>query len=200
MKSKKFLSRIVSLGAALALTCSMFPMPALQAEEAGEKEQQKEAGKEAGKADGEEKRESGREEGAGERLEEEAEEKIVREIVEINTEQDFLAFAEECSLDSWSLHKLVRLNADLDLSDADFGAIQVFAGIFDGQGHTISGFRYSGDGYVAGLFRYIEKEGTVENLTLKGEVPASDEKECIGGLCGVNYGTIANCSFQGNVS
>ena len=120
--------------------------------------------------------------------------------MEINTEQDFVAFAEECSLDSWSLHKLVRLNADLDLSDVDFGAIQVFAGTFDGQGHTISGFRYSGDGYVAGLFRYIEKEGTVENLTLKGEVPASDEKECIGGLCGVNYGTIANCSFQGNVS
>lgn len=200
MKSKKFLSRIVSLGAALALTCSMFPMPALQAEEAAEKGQRKEAGKEAGRTDGEAKKESGQEEGTGERQEEEAEEEIVREIVEINTEQDFLAFAEECSLDSWSLHKLVRLNADLDLSDVDFGAIQVFAGTFDGQGHTISGFRYSGDGYVAGLFRYIEKEGTVENLTLKGEVPASDEKECIGGLCGVNYGTIANCSFQGNVS
>ena len=27
-----------------------------------------------------------------------------------------------------------------------------------------------------------------------------DEKECIGSLCGVNYGTIKNCSFQGNVS
>ena len=40
----------------------------------------------------------------------------------------------------------------------------------------------------------------MENLALKGEVIASDEKECIGGLCGVNYGTIYKCSFQGTVS
>lgn len=123
-----------------------------------------------------------------------------QKVIEINTADDFLSFAANCFLDSWSADKKFVLNADIDLEGVEFGAIPVFAGTFDGKNHTISGFRYSGDGYVAGLFRYIEKEGLVENLKLKGEIIASDEKECIGGLCGVNYGTIQNCSFQGNVS
>ncbi len=127
-------------------------------------------------------------------------EEPVQKTIEINTADDFRAFAANCFLDSWSADKKFVLNADIDLEGAEFDAVPVFAGTFDGKNHTISGFRYSGDGYVAGLFRYIEKEGLVENLKLKGEVIASDEKECIGGFCGVNYGTIKNCSFQGNIS
>lgn len=129
-----------------------------------------------------------------------AEEEHPQEVVEINTVEDFLAFGNQCFIDSWSANKLVFLNEDIDLTGTDFEAIPVFAGTFQGQGHTISGFSYKGSGYVAGLFRYIEKSGVVEDLKLKGEVIASDEKECIGSLCGVNYGTIKNCSFQGNVS
>ncbi len=186
MKHKKFLSKIVSLGLALTLTCNMFPMQNLLAEEkTGQKEQESEAQEEEEKENGEPEKTA---------------KEAVREVIEINTADDFRAFADQCSLDSWSADKRVLLNEDIDLTDMDFDAIQVFTGIFDGQGHTISGFRYQGDGYVAGLFRYIEKDGLVENLKLKGEVIASDEKECIGGLCGVNYGTIENCSFQGTVS
>mgnify|MGYP002515414430 FL=1 len=175
---RNFFIKAASYGMVLALTGSMIPVQNLYAEEAEEKTE-KEDGKEAGT---------------------DAEEETVWEVVEINTAEDFLSFAANCTVDAWSADKRVILNADIDLSDTGFGAVPVFTGIFDGQGHTISGFRYSGDGYVAGLFRYIEKDGIVENLTLKGEVIASDEKECIGGLCGVNYGTIQKCSFQGTVS
>lgn len=181
-KNKRFLSRALSAGIALALACDMFPMQSLRAQEAA-----------AVKEEGQEG-ESGQESG------EEAQEEIAREVIEIHTAGEFLAFADNCFLDSWSANKDVFLCEDLDLSDAEFGAVPVFAGHFDGQGHTISGFSYSGDGYVAGLFRYIEKGGVVENLKLKGEVIAADEKECIGGLCGVNYGTIRRCTFQGTVS
>lgn len=127
-------------------------------------------------------------------------ETLAPEVIKINTSDDFLIFADSCSLDAWSANKLVILNNDIDLSGTAFETVPVFTGTFDGQNHTISGFQYSGDGYVAGLFRYIEKSGCVKNLRLEGEVIASDEKECIGGLCGVNYGTIRNCSFQGTVS
>lgn len=68
------------------------------------------------------------------------------------------------------------------------------------MGHTISGFDYLGDGYVVGLFRYVESQGVIQNLTLKGAVASENEKECIGSICGVNYGTIRNCTFQGTVS
>ena len=183
---RSFYAKALSYGMILALSCSMFPVQYLYAEEP----ENAEASENAEEPEENTEKEAGRD----------AEEETVWEVVEINTAEDFLSFAANCTVDAWSADKRVVLNADIDLSDTGFGAVPVFTGIFDGQGHTISGFRYSGDGYVAGLFRYIEKDGIVENLTLKGEVIASDEKECIGGLCGVNYGTIQKCSFQGTVS
>lgn len=177
MKNRKILLRMLSLCMALALSCNLFPLHNVRADELTPEEQ-------------EEQEQNGGAAGEGE---------MVRETIEINTPEDFLAFAGNCSLDSWSSNKRVILNEDIDLSGAAFESVPVFCGVFDGQNHTISGFQYSGDGYVAGLFRYIEKGGCVENLTVKGEVTAAEDQECIGGLCGVNYGTIRKCSFQGNV-
>lgn len=174
MKSRKLLLKAMAMGMALTLTCNMFPMQNLRAEELA-KEEEKES-------------------------EETETEETPQEIVEILDADDFLKFADHCYIDAWSADKKVILGADIDLSNTDFEAVPVFAGVFDGQGHTISGFRYGGNGYVAGLFRYIEKDGVVRNLTLKGEVIAANEKECTGGLCGINYGTIQKCSFQGAVS
>ena len=122
------------------------------------------------------------------------------EEIKIYTAEDFLDFASQCYVDSWSLNKYITLQSDISLLGVEFEMIPVFAGVFDGCNHTISGFDYTGDGYVAGLFRYIEKEGVVKNLKLRGNITAANEKECIGSICGVNYGTIKNCSFQGNVS
>lgn len=172
MKSRKLLLKAMSMGMALTLTCSMFPVQDLRAEEP-QKEEEKES---------------------------EDKEENLQEVIEILDADDFVEFADHCYIDAWSAEKRVILGADIDLSSTDFKTVPVFAGVFDGQGHTISGFRYGGDGYVAGLFRYIEKDGVVKNLTLKGEVIARDEKECTGGLCGINYGTIQKCSFQGTVS
>lgn len=127
-------------------------------------------------------------------------EPVLYETIEINTASDLLALADNCYVDAWSVNKSVVLKADIDLREVkDFQAIPVFSGIFDGEGHTISGFNHIGAGYVTGLFRYIESSGLVKNLTLKGSIEGDDEEECIGGLCGVNYGTIRNCTFQGTV-
>lgn len=122
-----------------------------------------------------------------------------RELIEIYTADEFLAFADNCHIDSWSLNRRIVLKEDIDLSGMEAPVIPVFAGTFDGEGHTISGFQCVGSGYIVGLFRYIQKDGLVENVTLKGNVTGTNEKECIGSLCGINYGTIRNCSFHGNV-
>lgn len=166
-------SRILSGGLAMMLIITMLPVQELMA---AQQEKNTETAKEPA-----------------------AKETAIEEIV-IRDVDDFLAFADHCDIDSWSANKYVTLEKDIDLTGTDFEMIPVFAGVFDGLGHTISGFENGSGGYVVGLFRYIEQEGVVQNLKLKGAIAATDEKECIGSLCGVNYGTIKNCSFQGTVS
>ncbi|MDE6055081.1 MAG: hypothetical protein K2G55_15295, partial [Lachnospiraceae bacterium] len=125
---------------------------------------------------------------------------IKYERIDISTSEQFADFASKCYMDSWSENKYVSLKADIDLTGTEIRVVPVFNGIFDGVGHTISGFDYVGDGYVVGLFRYVESQGVIQNLTLKGTIESENQKECIGSLCGVNYGTIKNCTFQGTVS
>lgn len=127
-------------------------------------------------------------------------EEIAYEQINITTAEEFASFAKKCYIDAWSKDKYVSLKADIDLSGVKFETIPVFNGIFDGAGHTISGFDYVGDGYVVGLFRYIESSGLVQNLKVEGNISSENEKECIGSICGINYGTIRSCTFQGTVS
>lgn len=125
---------------------------------------------------------------------------IPKETIEIRTVEDFLSFADQCHLDAWSYNKTVELKGDINLSGYTMEPIPVFDGIFKGNGHTISAFGHTGSGYAAGLFRYVGKNGRIENLTLEGNVSSTDEKKCIGGLCGNNEGVITGCKFDGTVS
>lgn len=207
MRHKKLLLKTVSFAATVVLSFRLFPVPALYADTKKQNQnspienlETKNLETENLKTENLETENLETETLEIETLDQSSFQEVPREIIEINNIEDFITFSGNCFLDSWSANKQIRLNADLDLTGTKFGTIPVFAGIFDGQGHKISGFSYNGDGYAAGLFRYIEQSALVQNLTLEGEINASDEKECIGGLCGVNYGTIRNCNFQGNVS
>lgn len=162
--------KFLSLGLAAALVCSSIPLPTVTAAKS---------------------------ENAA--AEENATDETLYTDIQINSAEDFIAFASNCSINSWSSDKIVTLNCDLDLTNADFNMVPIFAGIFDGKNHTIS-FNNESDGYVAGLFRYIEDGGVVRNLNLKGDITGTDEKECLGSICGVNHGTIKNCSFEGTVN
>lgn len=121
------------------------------------------------------------------------------ERVDIYTVEDLQKFSDQCHVDSWSADKEVHLMADLSLDGVEFEPISVFNGFFYGESHTISGFTYEGTGYVTGLFRYVGHAGEIRDLRLEAEVSSTDEKECVGGLVGVNYGTIRNCTFAGTV-
>lgn len=121
-------------------------------------------------------------------------------IVEIDSPKALLALAENCSYDSWSLGQTVRLTCDLDLSGVDFDGIAFFNGAFDGNGHKITNVEITARGSAAGFFRYIGESGEVKNLTVSGAVKPSGSQEEIGGIAGVNYGTITECSFLGAVN
>ena len=121
------------------------------------------------------------------------------EAVAISTVGEFQQFAKNCSLDVWSQGKTVVLTADLDLAGADFAPIPTFGGVFLGQGHTISGLRLTGPGSAQGLFRYLQPDGVVQDLTVKGTVAPEGTRSAVGGIVGDNAGTLQNCTFQGLV-
>ena len=75
-------------------------------------------------------------------------------LVSLSTEAQLLQLAQDCRLDSWSRDKYIRLENDIALSEDNNIIIPCFAGIFEGNGHTISGLQITASGSALGLFRY----------------------------------------------
>ena len=121
---------------------------------------------------------------------------IVRKIATVS---EFLRFARSCARESYSSGVRFVLEADIDLDGTDFESIPYFAGEFDGGGHSVSGFAIGRAGSRLGLFRQIAPEGSVHDLKAAGSVTPEGTREYLGGLCGVNEGSIKNCEFSGEV-
>lgn len=119
--------------------------------------------------------------------------------IEIGNIEDFLIFVEKCKYDNWSIGKTVSLTADLDLKGVDFAGIAYFNGIFEGNGHSIKNLALDLKGSEYGFFRYIGESGIVRDLHVLGKIVPTGSQENIGGIVGVNYGTVNNCSFIGEV-
>ena len=121
------------------------------------------------------------------------------DVVYLRTAEDLAELSKNCTLDSWSQGKTVYLEADIDLTGTDFAPIPTFGGIFEGQGHTISGLSLTGSGNVRGLFRYIQPSGVVRDLSVEGWIDPTGRKNTLGGIAGSNQGLLSNCSFHGTV-
>ena len=111
----------------------------------------------------------------------------------------------------------ITLTNNIDLNNKAWTPIgnsdSVFAGTFDGNGHTISGLYINITGSYSpakkgrlyqGLFGCVE-DGTVQNLIVTGSVTIGNEKSVnvsyIGGIVGINDGgKVQNCGFYGTVS
>lgn len=119
--------------------------------------------------------------------------------VVISDADGLVRLAENCRIDSYSCGITVRLSENIDLSGVDFGGIPTFGGVFDGAGHTISGFHLSADGSYSGLFRYVQNGGEVKELTLTGTITPAASKNYVGAIAGSNSGKIVNCAFTGTV-
>lgn len=119
--------------------------------------------------------------------------------ITISKAEDLCQLAKDCALDAWSRDKTVVLTAGLDLTGADFTPIPTFGGVFDGQGHAISGLSLTASGSTVGLFRYVQPGAAVRNLTVKGTVAPEGTRSTVGGIAGRNAGTLQNCAFSGTV-
>ena len=133
-------------------------------------------------------------------LAEEAQDSEEGTTLRIARRQQFLDFAENCRLDSYSRNMSVILLTDIDLTGVDFSGIPIFCGNFDGNGHTVSGLSITRDGSNMGLFRYVDASGVIQNLTVSGAVTPDGSRSAVGGIAGHNAGKIQNCFFDGTVS
>ncbi len=96
-----------------------------------------------------------------------------------------------------------NLNADLDYTGLIFQPIgrttgEYFRGVFNGNGHTISGVTISVNQTCQGLFGYLSNGGEVKNLRIDN---STINGSYAGGIAGrVNGGTVRNCVVGENVS
>jgi hypothetical protein len=93
-----------------------------------------------------------------------------------------------------------KLMADADLAGKTWSGpvIPVFAGSFDGNGHTISHLTIRGKS-VLGLFGHLWSRGEVKNLDVVG-VNVTGSSDYVGGLVGYNHGSVTQCCSTGVVS
>lgn len=116
---------------------------------------------------------------------------------------------------SWTWDRQFRLMADIDLIDytgSDFNIIGdghvyypiteppvligfIFTGIFDGNGHVISNFRYdSSQERNIGLFGCVGYDGEIKNLGLRGPFIEAAEGVYVGSLAGqLHDGKVSFC-------
>ncbi|MBR3574024.1 MAG: hypothetical protein IKN97_02475 [Lachnospiraceae bacterium] len=120
--------------------------------------------------------------------------------IDIFTAEDLMSLAENCHHEAWSSDKFVVLKNDISLENSDFSSIPIFSGIFNGNGHTISGYSNDGTGYVTGFFRYVSRTGCVQSLTIEADIDASEDGYVTGALAGINDGYIRKCVVTGSVS
>lgn len=120
--------------------------------------------------------------------------------IHIKTDEDLYDLAEKCRLDSYSKGLTVELDNDIDLNRKGFIPIPSFSGTFNGNNHTISSYLLGSDGSNQGFIRYLKNGGTVCNLKISGSSKPGLSACQAGGFAGVSYGSIINCSFDGEIT
>ena len=118
----------------------------------------------------------------------------------ISGTEEFLRFASGCSSSAYSAGKRFSLEADIDLSGTDFQPVPWFGGVLEGNGHSIRGLLFDGAGSRQGLFRTVAPGAELRNLKVSGTVTPGGTASLVGGIAGVNRGSIVSCVFEGNVS
>ena len=117
--------------------------------------------------------------------------------VNVSSADELVAIANQYAATAGADEQNITLTADIDLDGVKWIPIgtkdKPFKGKFDGQGHTIKGFRTFDATDGVGLFGFIAKTGVVENLGISGGSLIAKNKRRIGAIAGVCDGTIRKC-------
>lgn len=92
------------------------------------------------------------------------------------------------------------MTEDINLSGMGFEGVPYFAGVFNGNNHTISGINISIEGSNLGTFRYVSSQGAVVRLNIIAHINPQGTENYVGGMAGTNSGIIYSCTVNGTVS
>ncbi|WP_317336791.1 GLUG motif-containing protein, partial [uncultured Ruminococcus sp.] len=161
-------------------------------------------------------------------------------VYQLKTKGDLYWFAEQINSGNTDLDAVLVNDITVNtgtMSESTRGAMEwtpigndsnKYTGTFNGQGHIISGLYFHDESaYYVGLFGYVGSGGKISNVGVvdsylsgracvggvcgmnegtitgcynTGIVRAGSGSECVGGVCGVNEGTITGCYNTGEVS
>ena len=119
--------------------------------------------------------------------------------VEIRTPEDLKALSEQSINETATVSRCFVLKNDIDLEGKEFIPISIFAGELDGQGHKITNFYYDEKVSGTGFIRTVTPSGRVRNLSVYGKLTSAGDTKETGGIAGVNFGLVENCSFSGSL-
>ena len=121
------------------------------------------------------------------------------------TEMDpFLIYTQEdlAGIASGSSGKYYKLANDITLT-SDWVPIVSFSGTLDGGGYTISGLNVPGSSTpnLGGIVNSLKAGATIKSLNVIGSVTSNFvNSPRVGGIVGINEGTVENCTFSGSVT
>ena len=122
-------------------------------------------------------------------------------VIRINSAEEFVGLMEVTG-NSIFIGKTILLELDIDLKGnaiKGIGGDSNFAGVFDGQGHTVSNFTLDAThrSYYAGLFNQVSHGGTIKNLTVKNATIKG--KSMVGAVASSldSNATVENCKAIG---
>lgn len=126
-------------------------------------------------------------------------------VYEISNAGQLFWFGQKVAKDLANASLGARLTADITIPAgkewvplaSQYGA--PYAGVFDGQGHTLAGLvcvNVPTSNPFSGLMATLGTGGVVKNLTLQN-VSITPAHGSAGAVCGSNYGTIENCFVEG---
>ena len=85
------------------------------------------------------------------------------------------------------------------VSEYNWGEENLFIGSFDGKGCHITGLYINrSSGFSNGLFGYVKNHGYISNIALIDNEIKGNEN--VGGIVGLNRGTVENCSVTGKIT
>ncbi len=118
-------------------------------------------------------------------------------VVHIETVEDFIEFAENCKMDSYSENLVCFLDKDLDFKGKHFSPVPIFNGVFDGKNHKIKDLNIDNAGSQLGLFRI--NAGKITNLSVRADIKPSESADKLGVIAGENRGLIEKCEANGKI-
>lgn len=115
---------------------------------------------------------------------------------EIGDMGHLLWFSDSCNKEGGN-RMCAKLTGDIDVSETDavimLGRDVIYAGTFDGNGHSITGLNMKGNVMTPGFIGTLSSNGVVRNLIIRGSRFQGNGVN-VGAICGLSGGKIVNCA------